>query len=166
MFRTYSLPLQRFATSLAGSAALAEELVQDVFVALWTKREALALHSTLQAYLYAATRNRALSLAAHQKVRDDWAADEARRLAETERDAVQQPSESFEVEEFTRVVRRTVEALPSRRRAIYEMSRDRRMSYAEIAAALDISTKTIEAQMTHALRAIREALVTAGWAVG
>src|SRR5215208_8302170 len=61
VFRAHYAALVRFAEGVVRHRAVAEEVVQDVMLQLWRRREALAPDSSLQAYLYQATRNRALN---------------------------------------------------------------------------------------------------------
>ncbi|HVF39547.1 MAG TPA: RNA polymerase sigma-70 factor [Gemmatimonadaceae bacterium] len=153
IFRTWYAPLVRFADSLVRSRAVAEELVQDVMLELWRRRESLAADSSLQAYLFQSTRNRSLNHIRHERVerRGDFPSD-----AES---AVPAAASSllFE-EEIDIAVKRAISDLPVRCREVFELSRTHGLKYAEIATTLGISVKTVEAQMGKALRILREQL--------
>jgi len=135
------------------SRAVAEELVQDVMLELWKRRETLAEESSPQAYLFQATRNRALNHIRHARIE---------RLGEphaTRPEAVDSTAHSLVVEEEMHVaVKKAVDRLPDRCREVFVLSRTHGLKYAEIATALGISIKTVEAQMGKALKTLREEL--------
>jgi RNA polymerase sigma-70 factor, ECF subfamily len=135
------------------SRAIAEEIVQDVMLELWKRRETLADNSSPQAYLFQSTRNRSLNHIRHERV-----AKEAEPYA-TRSEIIESKAHSRLVEEEMRIaMRRAVDSLPDRCREIFELSRTNGLKYLEIAALLGISVKTVEAQMGKALRVLREEL--------
>ena len=153
IFRTWYAPLVRLAEGMVRSRAVAEELVQEVMLELWRRRETLAADGSPQAYLFQATRNRALNHIRHEKVQKrgepfaasaEWAPAPAHaELVEGEIDAA---------------VKSAVAGLSPRAREVFEMSRVQGLKYAEIADALGVSVKAVEKQMGNALRALRERL--------
>jgi RNA polymerase sigma-70 factor (ECF subfamily) len=135
------------------SRAIAEEIVQDVMLELWKRRESLADNSSPQAYLFQSTRNRSLNHLRHERV-----VKEAEPYA-TKTEAVDSKAHSHMVEDEMRAaVQRAIEGLPDKCREIFEMSRTNGLRYSEIATVLGISIKTVEAQMGKALRVLREEL--------
>ena len=135
------------------SRAVAEEIVQDVLLELWKRRENLADDSSPQAYLFQSTRNRSLNHMRHERV-TKAGEPYARRPESTEPTAHSHVVE----DEMHTAVRLAIDGLPERCREIFEMSRTHGLKYAEIAVALGISIKTVEAQMGKALRILREEL--------
>lgn len=135
------------------SRAVAEEVVQDVMLELWRRRESLAEESSPQAYLFQSTRNRSLNHIRHERVE---------RMGEpyaSREQAIDAPAQSYLVEEEIQIaLKKAVETLPDRCREIFELSRTHNLKYAEIAQVLGISVKTVEAQMGKALRVLREEL--------
>jgi len=153
LFRTYYGRLVGLAGSMLRDAAAAEEIAQDVMLELWRRREALTLTASVQAYLFRATRNRALNYLRHQRIAqraEPFAADEMAPAPPADRETVQG--------EIDAALRDAVAALPARCREVFELSRVHGLAYLEIAEAMDISVKTVEAQMGKALRALRERL--------
>jgi RNA polymerase sigma-70 factor (ECF subfamily) len=139
--------------------AVAEELVQEVLLNLWRRREALDPDEALGPYLVRATRNRALNHLRHLAVERR---DAAHAAGPTEAPAA--GVGRAVAAELAAAVGAAVAELPPRCREVFTMSRARGLSYAEIAEALGISVKTVEAQMGRALRTLRERL--APWLPG
>ncbi len=132
------------------SRAVAEEIVQDVMLELWRRRETLAPDTSPQAYLFQSTRNRALNHVRHERVERKV---EPIIIDRSDVDA-SAPSELVE-DEIEVALRRAVSELPERCREVFELSRTAGLKYSEIAAVLGISVKTVEAQMGKALRSLR-----------
>ena len=149
--------LLNYAFRLVQSRHIAEEVVQDVFGWVWEHRVALMVRESVQAYLFHAVRNRAFN---HQRdVRT-----QARREAEYAQDDSTHagvlspgPVEQVEHQELASALHAAIDTLPPRRREIV-LLRARHFSYVEIAEALGISVKTVEAQITRAFQALRERL--------
>jgi len=133
--------------------AIAEELVQDVMLELWRRRESLAADGSPQAYLFQATRNRVLNHLRHLKI-------EQRSEPDVRGESWTTPHADAAVaeEELDAAVQRAVRSLPDRCREVFELSRVHGLKYSEIASQLGISVKTVEAQMGKALRTLRERL--------
>ena len=153
LFRAHYAALVRHADGMLRRRDVAEELVQDVMLELWRRRETLVVDDSVRAYLFRATRNRALNHLRHEAIvrrsEPELAADpDTRPGAET----------VLVDEEIDVAVRRAVAELPDRCREVFELSRMRGLKYSEIASSLGISVKTVEAQMGKALRLLRERL--------
>ena len=150
IFRGRYAVLVGVADRMLRDRAVAEELVQEVMLALWRRREELAADEALGPYLVRAVRNRALNHLRHLHI--------ARRDAvHAAGPTVAAPSGSGPVvaEELAQALERAMAGLPPRCREVFTLSRGEGLSYAEIAARLGISTKTVEAQMGRALRTLR-----------
>jgi RNA polymerase sigma-70 factor (ECF subfamily) len=152
IFREHYSGLVLSACRFLGERALAEEVVQDVMLELWRRRATLALTGPLRGYLHQSTRNRALNQLRHGKtvrqsepfVRPPTAAPRA--------------DEGAASHELAAAARLAVSELSSPQREVFEMSRMDGLTYPEIASALSISVKTVEARMGRALRHLRERL--------
>ena len=134
---------------------VAEELVQDVFFKLWSKREQLAEIDALKTYLYRAARNTALNHLRRQKLEHAF---EERELVKGEPITQDNQSDSAATSEVERAVRVAIGRLPERCREIFLMSRDGGLTYGQIATELGISIKTVETQMGRALKSLRISL--------
>lgn len=134
---------------------VAEELVQDVFFKLWSRREQLAEIDALRTYLYRAARNTALNHLRRQKLEHAY---EERELVKGEPTAVESTGDSADAGELEVAVRAAINRLPDRCREIFLMSRDGGLTYGQIARELGISIKTVETQMGRALKSLRTSL--------
>lgn len=155
LFREHYAGLVGFAVRYVRSLDVAEEVVQEVFLRVWAQAEAERQVDVSKAYLYGATRNHAITLLRHEAVVRRHAARVTRIAAPS---AGPTPDVELEAAELTRVARRAIAALPERTRLVFLLSRERGLSYPEIAEVLGISVKAVEANVARALKALRTSL--------
>jgi RNA polymerase sigma-70 factor (ECF subfamily) len=153
VFRRWYAPLADYASQILQNRDAAEDAVQDAFIAVWNRRDALPDAATLNAYLYRAVRNRALNQLRGQK-----------GMASLDDDDSDEPSvepsalAAIEHAELADVVTAAISALAPRTREVFLLSREQELTYAQIAETLGISVKTVETLMGRALRALRATL--------
>ena len=150
LFRTFAPGLCTFLTRYVGERAIAEELVQDVFLSLWDHRATVHITGSVQAYLFAAARNRALNHLDHERVTDRFRVSVLTRMTASEA-SVQGEAECFAALEMQEALAQ----LPARCRLVFTLQRTHGMSYGEVASSLAISVKTVEVHMGRALRTLR-----------
>lgn len=157
VFRTHCEDLCRFALNFVDHLRVAEDLVQDVFLDLWTRRRDLEVEQSLKAYLYGMVRHRALTYLRRSEVRDKWmqrgGLQEVSPQTLADRSGV-----GLEEKECKEQAKRAIEELSERQHQIFVLSRHHDLTYSEIAVALDISIKTVETHMGRALKSLREQL--------
>lgn len=136
-----------------GEREQAEEVVQDVFLRLWEKDFALEHAAALKSYLFRAVINQCINhLQRH-------------RLLESHHDTIRHLQEEsylctfLEEQELRERIHYAVERLPEQCRRIFKLSRYSGLKNAEIAHELQLSVKTVENQMTIALRQLKAALL-------
>ncbi|MEL6638233.1 MAG: RNA polymerase sigma-70 factor [Bacteroidota bacterium] len=132
---------------------LAEDLAQDVFYEFWKKRERVQINTSLQAYLKRAAVNKTLNYIRDRKMR--FADEEELPKLENNQESSQQ---KLEEEELQALIRQSIDRLPERCRMVFVLSRYEELSYQEIADQLGISVKTVENQISKALKFLRESL--------
>lgn len=124
-----------------------KDFAQEVFLDLWRKRDSINIHTSIAAYLKRAVINKSIDFIRAQRFNFG-------DTAELEYQA-EMPEESSEQDELKALIHKTAEQLPERCRLIFFMSRFENLSHKEIAANLEISEKTIENQITKALKILR-----------
>lgn len=158
LFRDAYPGLFRFAYRLVNSRELAEEIVQEVFLELWRRRDIVDPCSVARAYLYTATRHAAVSAIRRSRLEARAATRGDIGVGATHGAADPDVLEAIEASDLDAAIAQAVETLPERCRLVYTLSRREQLSYAAIAAALGISVKTVEAQMARAFRLLRTRL--------
>ena len=153
LFRRYYFPLCCYAAGITGQMAVAEEIVEELFYVLWKERVRLQIFQSVKSYLYRATRNQSLQYCEHEEVRNRY---REAVLNTSNPEQSTDPHQQMEYEELQKFINNTLEKLPVRRRQIFEMHRLEGRKYVEIATQLSLSVKTVEAEMTKALRTLRE----------
>lgn len=129
-----------------------EDIIQEIFMQLWLRRESLQVRESLKTYLMAATRHQVF----HSIKKS--AAQQALPLHLTERIGEMQADAALLQKEVLQRVEATVVKMPEKCRQIYRLSREEALSHREIAQRLNISIKTVENQITIALRRLRHSL--------
>jgi RNA polymerase sigma-70 factor (ECF subfamily) len=153
VFRTWYPAMVRVAAALVRDGDAAEEVAQDVMHELWLRRTTLHEDQSIRAYLLRSVRNRSLNHLRHLRVRRDSEAD-----VEALYGSPEIPDQPIVARELASAAQAAFDELPPRCREVFELSRVQGLKYAEIATALGISQKTVEAQMGKALRILRERL--------
>ena len=148
LFYQYVDSLERFVTYYIHDREKAQELVLDIFVYIWENRVQFEIKLTFKAYLFQAARNKAFTFIRDKKI--------PVYLEEMHGVEVGQDYNSeLEVQELYRLIQEAVSLLPEKCRAIFSKSREENLSNKEIAEQLHISEKTVEGQITIALKKIR-----------
>jgi RNA polymerase sigma-70 factor (ECF subfamily) len=149
LYRRWYAPLVRLAEAKVKVRAIAEEVVQDVMLELWRRRANLDPDGSISAYLYQATRNRVFSHLRHDIVhrRSEPHLQRENTVAHADAELAHQ--------EIDTALQAAVSELPERCREVFVMSRLHGLKYGEIAQAVGVSVKTVEADMGKALRHLR-----------
>ena len=155
VFKTHFKNLHAYACSITKEETVAEEVVQNVFVKLWERSEALSIAGSVTAYLYRAVYNESLNYLKHQKVRSAY----GQHVVHTMKNETEHGGKKLQLKELEGRLAEAMNDLPEQCRTIFQMSRFDELKYREIADKLGISVKTVESQMSKALRLLRVKLV-------
>jgi RNA polymerase sigma-70 factor, ECF subfamily len=138
------------------SRQAAEDIVSNVFRRLWLHRSGWEPRGRIQIYLFSATRNESLNLI--RQLRRERGLEE--RLVAEAAPAISVPEpaadQTLVTRELASAVERASAELPPRCREVFRLRWREGLAYKEIAERMRISVKTVEMQMTRALKAIRE----------
>ncbi|KWW26233.1 MAG: RNA polymerase sigma-70 factor [bacterium] len=153
LFRRYYTPLTRFCVRFVADGDQAQEIVQDLFVKLWTNREKLVFNTSFESYMLRSVRNAAITFI--NKERSHAEANE--RVLGDDSDA-NDPSETLQSNNLESSYRAILASMPEKRREVFLASRYDGMKYSEIAEKMDLSQKTVESHMSAAIKQLREGL--------
>lgn len=159
LFNNYYSMLCLVAYDLVKSRHLAEEIVDEVFVAVWQKRDEIKINQSIRAYLVKSVKNRCINWFEQTK---------AERMVMTNvadisvYDSIlwndDYPLGKLLEQELRNSINESIDALPEHCRQIYQLSRNEDLTYEEIASRLNISVNTVKTQMKIALAQLRKAL--------
>lgn len=162
IFRRYYAAMRDLAESIVGSRSSAEDVVQDVFLAVWASRERLYIRSSLDAYLKQASRNTALRHATRPAAQsgslDELISRSEDGASASLADTTPSPEAVMQAEATAAELARIAGTLPPRVSEVYRLSRVDGLSNRGIAQRLGISVKTVELHITRALSAFRAGL--------
>jgi RNA polymerase sigma-70 factor, ECF subfamily len=154
LFRENYTVLCRYCIQFVRVPEIAEEIVQDQFITLWEKREQIEIHTSVKAYLYKSVKNKSIDY-----LKSKYARLKSGETAEMYNIADNNsPQSIIEGNEATRIIEMAIKQLPEKCYAVFSLSRFGGMSNKEIADELNISVKTVENQVTIALRKIKDFL--------
>jgi len=152
LFRRYYAYVCRNVVRIVEQTTVAEDIAQEVFFEIWRRKDAVHITS-VRAYLRRAARNKALNYVRDQKMQFE---------EEENTSQLQSPAagmqRQLEAEELQELIDQTIDELPERCRLVFVLSRYEHLTYQEIANQLDISVKTVENQISKALKHLRAQL--------
>lgn len=152
LFRCYYRPLCSHAVRFVSSKEIAEDIVSDIFFKFHADKIYLKIETSFRAYLYTAVRNKSFDYIRAENRRN--LSIHAAELLAIESD--QEPDQLTQYEDLYHDVEMAVNSLPTKRRKIYIMHRFEGRKYNDIAQELNLSLRTVEAQMYLASSQVRK----------
>jgi RNA polymerase sigma-70 factor (ECF subfamily) len=153
VFRRYYSPMVRFCIRYVADSDLASEIVQDLFVKLWSNREKISFNTSFESYMLTSVRNSALTY-----INKERSHAEANLRVFSEESDNTDPSETLQSNNLEESYRKILKDMPEKRREVFLASRYDGLKYSEIAEKLGISQKTVEAQMSAAIKQLKDGL--------
>lgn len=145
LYKKYWKSLYISAFKVLKDKDICEDIVQELFIKIWNKREELNITSSLQNYLLAAVRyevyRKIRTLKTYEPIIDGI----------TEMISDSALPDNLEFKEMESQISSVIEALPARCKEVYNLSRNERLSHKEISTRLSISTNTVRNQLNKAL---------------
>ena len=140
--------LFQFAMAFVKNREIAEEIVNDTFLKLWNKRCELDSIGNIDVYLYVAVKNASLNVLrrhVHKHI----------AISEIEPEHLYvhvNPESAMVTSELQRIIEKAINTLPPRCRMVFKLIKEDKLSYKQVAAILNISTKTVDTQLGIALK--------------
>ena len=151
VFNFYYSGLCAYARRWVDNGDTAEDLVQDFFFNLWVNSSDLKISSSLKSYFFVSVKNKAINHLKHIKVKEEY----GKYVQDKENRQEESANWEFTEPELTELIDRSVQKLPPRCRDIFILSRLEGKNNDSIAQSLGISKRTVEVQISNALKILR-----------
>jgi RNA polymerase sigma-70 factor (family 1) len=153
LFKQYYAPLVVYACKYLPEKDVAREIVQDFFVKLYEKRSSLSIDTSLKSYLYRSVYNACMNYINQRSIQEKHI-----RNIDLERNVEENLENEINSVELQNRIYNLIEALPPKCRKIFKMNRLEGMKNEEIAVSLNLSKRTVETQISKALKILRSKL--------
>jgi RNA polymerase sigma-70 factor (ECF subfamily) len=153
LFKQYYAPLVVYACKYVSNVDTAREIVQDFFVKLYEKRETLSIDISVKSYLYRSVYNCCINYINQKNIQD-------KHLKSIDLDRVDEENLESEINtvELQQQIFLAINSLPAKCRRIFKMNRYEGLKNEEIAHQLNLSKRTVETQISKALKILRKRL--------
>lgn len=151
IYESFCEPLYRFAYSYLKDSFEAEEIVQDVFLKVWERREEVDEQKSFKSYLYRITVNKVFNELKHRVVKQKY----EQHAIGFDLHTGETPESSIQFQELNKKIESLLNLLPEQQRNIFILSRWKGLSNAEIAESLNLSIRTVENQIYRASKFIK-----------
>ena len=132
----------------------ARDTIQEVFAALWSKRDRINIESNLSGYLYTAVRNHILNMIERKGLESRYVS----AIAHFADHGQVVTDHRVRENQLKALIQKEIAALPPRMREVFELSRNQHLNHKQIAALMGTSEQTVKKQMTNALKILRTKL--------
>lgn len=154
LFESYYSGLCAFCLRYIDNKEIIEDLVQELFMSLWSKKENLEVKTSLKSYLFTSIKNKCLDHNKHSKVKNKY----REYISKHKSIAEDTINECYIESELRSLLESELNKLPPRCKEIFVLSRFEGKSNAEIASLLNISKRTVELQISNALKLLKVSL--------
>ncbi len=156
LYECYHRKVFNFVMRYVKDETVSVELTQQLFIKLWEKRKMLSMSKPIDSQVFAITRNLIIDTLRKKARKNlferDWRHNHPLYEHTTEQDVLHS--------EASQRLEEAVNALPPRRKKVFQLSRNQGLTYKEIAEELVVSPKTVEIQMSKALKVLRSKMAS------
>lgn len=153
LYKTYQPGLVNFAFFYLKNEQEAIDLVQELFISIWEKKDSSPITDNPKSYLMTSVKNRCFNKLTRNKNNSN-----SIELLGDILISQEDTSSAIETKQTEEQILKSIDKLPEKCKEIFVLSRFEQMSYKEIAATLNISAKTVENQIGNALKFLRKEL--------
>lgn len=133
---------------------MAEEIVQDIYIYFWEKKEKIQIESSVKSYLLRASKNKSLNYIRNEKARQKI----HEKIREASESCYEITTNALDAQQLSEIIENAVKILPPKCQEVYRLAKEKDLTYKEIADELGITVKTVENQMSIALKKLRNHL--------
>lgn len=155
LFLLYHKRLLNFSATITHSRESAEEVVSDVFMKIWLNRKTLSAIENFHLYIYVVTKNLSINQHLKEKKKETFSLDE---IQIDVKNIYADPEQLMITAEMQKRITAAILSLPPKCQLIFKLIREDGLKYKEVAELLHLSPKTVENQMTIALKKITESI--------
>lgn len=154
LYNQYHQPLYHYVLRFVKSPAIAEDVLQDVFLKIWEIRSRIDPELSFKAYLYRICRNSVFKLLKKIAIDENLRVQVMQQFAQSVADA------DLKVlwQQYQELLQAAIDRLPPQRQKVFKLCREEGMTYEQVASALGISRNTVKEHMVLAMKLIREHL--------
>lgn len=156
IYNTYWKRIYQLGVDYLKSPQAAEDMVQDIFLKLWSVRKTLPEVRSFRPYFLVMARNMMIS---HLRRKIAYAGLEEEGAEQASHEFLQ-PDNLLTLKEYRQIMEEGIDQLPLQQQRAFRLSRENGMTYEEIASVMDISPLTVRTHMSKALGALREYLLS------
>ncbi len=150
VFEEFYNPLCNFAHKYVENSDAAEDVVQEVFVQMWQKRDQIVLTTSMKSYLFQSTRNKAIEILRRRKLQKAYVEEESHKADSFYE--IDNEADNYMIKEQ---LNKSIRQLPPKCQKIFVLSKMNGLTYGEIAEELNLSVKTVENQIGRGLKLLR-----------
>lgn len=151
LFHFYYPGLVMYSTQFTSDRIEAEEIVQNFFIRFWQRHQQIIPTDSLKSYLFMSVKNGSLNFLKHKTIEEKY----IRQMTELSNSHLVYDPDLYFVSELQEKIKSAIELLPEKCREIFIMNRIRGMRNEEIGIKLNISKRTVETQISKALKILR-----------
>ena len=151
LYARYKGRLIKYCKQYMKDTTSAEDIVQDVFLQLWEKRDSLNIEVSFSGYVYTLVKNSILKEIRHSDVHARF----IRHILMTENDSTNQTDDVIIYNDYTKLLNEILETLSTRQKEIFELSRIQGLTHNEIADLLQLSVHTVNEHAKIALKKVK-----------
>jgi len=153
LFKQYYAPLVVYACKYVSDIDIAREIVQDFFVRLYEKRQSLSIDTSVKSYLYRSVYNCCINYFNQRNIQEKHL-----KSIDLERDDEENLEREINTVELQQQINKVINSLPAKCQRIFKMNRYEGLKNEEIAQLLNLSKRTVETQISKALKILRKRL--------